>query len=120
MPPCVRLAASFVPDKDRNDTENIPLAEDVDEYMAREVLPYAPDAWIESRKQKKGQMLELRNGGVVGYEIPFTRYFYEYTPLRPVPRSWQRSASLRQELPRSYREWGCSDATIRCIQRHKC
>jgi len=51
--------------------------------MAREVLPYAPDAWIEPRKQKKGQQLELRDGGVVGYEIPFTRYFYEYTPLRP-------------------------------------
>ena len=73
----------LIADKDKNDTENIPLTEDVNEYMAREVLPYAPDAWIEPRKQKKGQMLELRDGGVVGYEIPFTRYFYEYTPLRP-------------------------------------
>ncbi len=90
----VRTArGKLVPDKDRNDTENIPLAEDVDEYMAREVLPYAPDAWIESRKQKKGQMLELRNGGVVGYEIPFTRYFYEYTPLRP---STQILAEIRK------------------------
>ena len=51
--------------------------------MAREVLPYAPDAWIEPRKQKKGQMLEIVDGGVVGYEIPFTRHFYEYAPLRP-------------------------------------
>lgn len=72
-----------VADKEKNDTENIPLTESVEEYMAREVLPYAPDAWIEPRKQKKGQMLELRDGGVVGYEIPFTRHFYEYTPLRP-------------------------------------
>lgn len=72
-----------VADKEKNDTENIPLTESVDEYMAREVLPYAPDAWIEPRKQKKGQRLELRDGGVVGYEIPFTRHFYEYTPLRP-------------------------------------
>ncbi|WP_417144599.1 type I restriction-modification system subunit M [Raoultibacter massiliensis] len=80
----VRTArGKLVPDKSKNDTENIPLTEDVDEYMAREVLPYAPDAWIEPRKQKKGQMLELRDGGTVGYEIPFTRYFYEYTPLRP-------------------------------------
>ena len=71
-----------VVDKDLNDTENIPLTERVDEYMAREVLPYAPDAWIEPRKQKKGQMLELRDGGTVGYEIPFTRHFYEYAPLR--------------------------------------
>ena len=72
-----------VPDKDLNDTENIPLTERVEDYMAREVLPYAPDAWIEPRKQKKGQLLELRDGGTVGYEIPFTRHFYEYTPLRP-------------------------------------
>ena len=73
----------LVPNKDLNDTENIPLTESVDEYMAREVLPYAPYAWIEPRKQKKGQLLELRDGGTVGYEIPFTRHFYEYTPLRP-------------------------------------
>ena len=73
----------LVPNKDLNDTENIPLTESIDEYMAREVLPYAPDAWIEPRKQKKGQLLELRDGGTVGYEIPFTRHFYEYTPLRP-------------------------------------
>lgn len=71
------------PNKELNDTENIPLKQNVQEYMEREVLPYAPDAWIEPRKQKKGQQLELRDGGVVGYEIPFTRYFYEYTPLRP-------------------------------------
>lgn len=73
----------LVANKDLNDTENIPLTESIDEYMAREVLPYAPDAWIEPRKQKKGQMLELRGGGTVGYEIPFTRHFYEYTPIRP-------------------------------------
>lgn len=79
----VRTArGKLVANKDLNDTENIPLTESVDEYMAREVLPYTPDAWIEPRKQKKGQMLELRDGGTVGYEIPFTRHFYEYTPLR--------------------------------------
>ena len=72
-----------VADKELNDTENIPLTEDVSEYMAREVLPYAPGAWIEPRKQKRGQLLELKDGGTVGYEIPFTRHFYEYTPLRP-------------------------------------
>ena len=43
----------------------------------------AVDAWIEPRKQKKGQLLELKDGGTVGFEIPFTRHFYEYTPLRP-------------------------------------
>ncbi len=71
------------PNKELYDTENIPLKQNVQEYMEREVLPYAPDAWIEPRKQKKGQQLELRDGGVVGYEIPFARYFYKYTPLRP-------------------------------------
>ena len=72
-----------VADKEFNDTENIPLMESVEDYMAHEVLPYAPDTWIEPRKQKRGQLLELRDGGTVGYEIPFTRHFYEYTPLRP-------------------------------------
>lgn len=80
-------------DPDLRDTENIPLKEDVREYMEREVLPYAPGAWIEPRKQKKGQLLELLDGGVVGYEIPFTRHFYEYTPLRP---SWEILADIRE------------------------
>lgn len=61
------------------DTENIPLSEDVAEYMKREVLPYAPDAWVDESKTK------------IGYEIPFTRYFYEYTP--PVP-----SEEIKREI----------------------
>ena len=55
-----------VADAARRDTENVPLTEDIDAYFAREVLPYAPDAWIDKTKTK------------VGYEIPMTRYFYEY------------------------------------------
>ena len=58
-------------DASRRDTENVPLKEDIQTYFAREVLPFAPDAWIDESKSK------------VGYEIPFTRYFYEYTPPRP-------------------------------------
>ena len=54
------------PDSELRDTENVPMAEDIDTYFAREVLPYAPDAWIDKSKTK------------VGYEIPMTRYFYEY------------------------------------------
>ena len=54
------------PDSSLRDTENVPLAEDIDEYFKREVLPYAPDAWIDRAKTK------------IGYEIPMTRYFYEY------------------------------------------
>ena len=55
-----------VADSALRDTENVPLVEDIDAYFAREVLPYAPDAWIDKTKTK------------VGYEIPMTRYFYEY------------------------------------------
>ena len=68
-----------VPDPDLRDTENIPLTEDVDEYLAREVLPHVPDAWVADL------------AGKVGYEIPFTRLFYKYTPPRP-------SAEIKAEL----------------------
>ena len=59
-------------DSDLRDTENVPLSEDVDSYFKREVLPYAPDAWIDASKEK------------IGYEIPFTRHFYKYVPPRPL------------------------------------
>lgn len=58
-----------VADTARRDTENVPLGEDVNEYLAREVLPYNPGAWIDKAKTK------------VGYEIPFTRVFYVYKEL---------------------------------------
>jgi type I restriction enzyme M protein len=61
-----------VPDADLRDTENVPLTEDVDAYLKREVLPHAPDAWIDEEKTK------------VGYEIPFNRHFYVFTPPRPL------------------------------------
>lgn len=60
------------PDSSLRDTENVPLAEDVDTYFKREVLPHAPDAWIDHDKTK------------VGYEIPFNRHFYVFTPPRPL------------------------------------
>ncbi len=55
-------------DSDKRNTENVPLKEDIREYFKREVLPFAPDAWIDESKTK------------TGYEIPFTRYFYKYEP----------------------------------------
>jgi type I restriction enzyme M protein len=60
------------PDSALRDTENVPLAEDVDAYFAREVLPHAPDAWIDAEKTK------------VGYEIPFNRHFYVFEATRPL------------------------------------
>ena len=61
-----------VPDADLRDTENIPLSEDIYEYFDREVKPHAPDAWIDEEKTR------------VGYEIPFNRHFYVFTPPRPL------------------------------------
>lgn len=58
------------PDSKLRDTENIPLKEDIQTYMEREVLPHVPDAWVDEKKTK------------VGYEINFTKYFYQYKPLR--------------------------------------
>ena len=55
-----------VADASLRDTENVPLVQDIDRYFEREVLPYVEDAWIDKKKTK------------VGYEIPMTRYFYEY------------------------------------------
>ncbi|WP_439839935.1 type I restriction-modification system subunit M [Aeromonas caviae] len=62
------------------DHENVPLGEDIHAYLAREVLPHVPDAWIDVSKTDAldGQV------GIVGYEIPFNRHFYQYQPPRPL------------------------------------
>jgi type I restriction enzyme M protein len=65
-------------DADLRDYENVPLSENIDDYFKREVLPHVPDAWIDQSKcdEKDGKV------GIVGYEINFNRYFYQYTPPR--------------------------------------
>lgn len=75
-----------VPDTSLRDTENVPLVQDIDAYFAREVLPYAPDAWIDRSKTK------------VGYEIPMTRYFYEYQPPEAVEDIVARITALEQDI----------------------
>lgn len=70
----VRKKNKPVADKSKRDTENVPLVEDIDAYFAREVLPYNPQAWIDKSKTK------------VGYEIPFTRTFYEYKQIEPAEK----------------------------------
>jgi type I restriction enzyme M protein len=68
------------PDPELRDTENVPLAESVEAYFAREVAPHVPDAWIDtSRRDPKDQQV-----GIVGYEINFNRYFYRYKAPRPL------------------------------------
>ena len=75
-----------VADTNLRDTENVPLKEDIQEYFKREVLPYAPDAWIDEKKTK------------IGYEIPFTRYFYKYTPPRPSEEIMSEILELEKSL----------------------
>ena len=75
-----------VPNTSLRDTENVPLVQDIDAYFAREVLPYAPDAWIDHSKTK------------VGYEIPMTRYFYEYQPPEAVEDIVARITALEQDI----------------------
>ena len=65
-----KLKGKPQPDSSLRDTENVPLNEDVETYFKREVLPHAPDAWIDHDKTK------------VGYEIPFNRHFYVFEPPR--------------------------------------
>jgi type I restriction enzyme M protein len=73
------------------DTENVPLSEDVQTYFEREVLPHAPDAWIDEAKTK------------VGYEIPFNRHFYVFKPPRPLD---EIDADLK----------GCTDRILAMIE----
>ena len=75
-----------VADTAKRDTENIPLTEEVEEYIFREVLPYNPDAWVDEGKTK------------IGYEIPFARTFYEYTPIEPSVEIAARIAEREQSL----------------------
>jgi type I restriction enzyme M protein len=66
------------PNPDLRDNENVPLSEDIQTYFEREVLPHVSNAWIdESKKDEKDGLV-----GIVGYEIPFNRHFYEYAPPR--------------------------------------
>lgn len=73
------------PDSSLRGTENIPLVMDIDEYMAKEVLPHVPDAWIDHSKTN------------VGYEINFTKYFYKYKPLRSLEEIRADIMALEQE-----------------------
>ena len=74
------------------DTGNVLLTEDIGEYFAREVLPFAPDAWIDKKKSK------------VGYEIPFTRYLYKYEAPRPSREIMAEILELEKELSGSLEE----------------
>ena len=78
-----------VADPELRDTENVPLTQDIDAYFAREVLPYAPDAWIDEKKTK------------LGYEIPMTRYFYEYQKPEESDAILERIIGLESDISES-------------------
>ena len=78
-----------VADPNLRDTENVPLTEDVDKYFDREVRPYAPDAWVDKTKTK------------LGYEIPMTRYFYEYKKPEASEDILKRIIKLEDSIAKS-------------------
>lgn len=77
------------PDPDLRDTERVPITEDIEEYFEKEVRPYNPDAWIDRTKTK------------IGYEIPFTRYFYKYKAPEKSEVIATRIIKLEEELAKS-------------------
>ena len=85
----IKKSGKPVADTNLRDTENVPLDEDIDRYFEREVLPYAPDAWIDKKKTK------------VGYEIPMTRYFYEYKAPESVDSIVERINVLEADITTS-------------------
>jgi len=84
--PCKDSKGNLEPNPELRDYENVPLKEDVEQYFEREVKPFVPDAWIDHDKT------------VVGYEIPFTRHFYEFTNLRPVNEIKREILTLENEV----------------------
>ncbi len=91
---CRDVKGNPEPDPELRDTESVPLAESVGAYFAREVTPHVPDAWIDTGKRdlKDGQV------GLVGYEVNFNRYFYRYTPPRPLEEIQQEIIRLEREI----------------------
>jgi len=82
-----------VPDSDLRDYENVPLKDDIDKYFEKEVKPYVADAWIDDSTRDK-----------IGYEIPFTRHFYVYKPLRPLEEIDTEIKQLQKEISQGLEE----------------
>jgi len=88
------------PDPELRDTENVPLSEAIEAFFEREVKPHVPDAWINTanRDHKDGEV------GKVGYEISFNRYFYRYTPPRPLEEIEADIKAVEKEILEMLRE----------------
>lgn len=91
---CLRSDGNPEPDPDLRDYELVPLIEDWKEYIARDVTPFVPDAWVdESYRDDTDKQV-----GRVGYEINFNRYFYRYVPPRPLPEIDAELKALETEI----------------------
>jgi len=84
--PCRGADGRLEPDPELRDTENVPLGESIAEYLEREVRPHVPDGWVDEEKTK------------IGYEIPFTRHFYEYVAPRGVEEIEREIRELEEEI----------------------
>ena len=95
------------PDPELRDSERVPLTEDVTTFFEREVRPHVPDAWIDESKRdaKDGEV------GVVGYEINFNRYFYRYSPPRPLEDIETDIRHIEADIVRMLREVTASTPT---------
>jgi type I restriction enzyme M protein len=80
------------PDPELRDTENVPLTQDIPEYIEREIAPHLEEFWIDHSKDK------------IGYEIPFTRHFYKYTPPRPLAEIDKELNQLLAEISQLLKE----------------
>jgi type I restriction enzyme M protein len=89
---CTDAKGNPEPDPELRDYENVPLKENINEYMTKEVLPHVPDAWTDDTKTK------------TGYEINFNRYFYKYTPPRPLSEIEADLQQIEDEIARLLRE----------------
>ena len=76
----------YIPDKSLTDTENIPLQKSIEDYMNREVIPFAKYAYIDESKTK------------IGYEISFTKYFYKYQEPRKTEEIMKEILELDRKL----------------------
>ncbi len=99
-PTCKKQDGKPEPDPKLRDTERVPMAEDVNAFFEREVRPHVPDAWIDESKR------DARDGkvGIVGYEINFNRYFYRYSPPRPLEEIESDIQGIEEDIIRMLAE----------------
>jgi type I restriction enzyme M protein len=97
---CKDVKGNVEADSDLRDHELVPLAEDWQDYVEREVKPFVPDAWVDEshRDAADGKI------GRVGYELNFNRYFYKYVPPRPVAEIDNELKTLEAEIANLLKE----------------